>query len=147
MTSSFRKASIVVASCQQRLRAIDAHLDPATKVPVDGRRLTPKQVAAAYRRSLETRERVVAAEAVLKKALAERDAAEKERQVIDRGLRNWIKHAFPLEVLLAFGFEPDKSGYKSPEVLAVAAEKARATRLARKTMGKKQRLAIRGSAD
>jgi hypothetical protein len=47
-------------------------------------------------------------------------------------------------MLVAFGFEPFKKPYRSVETKKAAAEKARATRKARGTLGKRQRLAIHG---
>ncbi len=146
MTSSFRKASVVVAICQERLRAVEDYLDPAVTMAVAGQLLTKKQVAARYQRCLDARSRVVAAQAALKGALAERDAAEKERQLTDPALRAWVTGLFGMgsAEFRAFGFVPDKKGHRSAEVQARAAERALATRAARKTMGSKQRLKIKG---
>jgi hypothetical protein len=46
---------------------------------------------------------------------------------------------------LAFGFTPPKPRVKSPEAKVIGAARMRATRKARHTMGRKQRLAIKGA--
>ena len=44
-----------------------------------------------------------------------------------------------------FGYVPDKAVRKSAQTKKIAVEKAAATRLARKTMGKKQRLKVKAA--
>jgi hypothetical protein len=74
-------------------------------------------------------------------------AVKKERSVRTRNkpvlmaLGNLVRNQFgpDLRALAAFALEPRKKGYKSPEVMAKAAEKAKRTRESLGTMGKAQR--------
>ena len=146
MTSSFRTNATVVASCMDRLRAIASHSLAGTQLSLDGRAYSGKEVAAVFQASLDARAAVAHAQAVLKIALAKRDAAESQRQKIDRDLRTWVIAYFGPEsqVLAEFGYTRARVGKKSAEVRMNAAKKALATRKARNTMGKKARRKIKG---
>jgi D-serine deaminase-like pyridoxal phosphate-dependent protein len=63
------------------------------------------------------------------------------------GLRQAIMAAFgkQVDVLTDFGLKPRKSVVRTPEQKQEAAAKAKATRAARHTMGKRQRAAITGA--
>jgi hypothetical protein len=62
-------------------------------------------------------------------------------------LRHYVAAVFGTnsDEYLAFGFAPPKPRVKSPEAKVIGAAKMRATRKARHTMGRKQRLAITGA--
>jgi hypothetical protein len=64
-----------------------------------------------------------------------------------RALRTYVINTYgpTSTVLTDFGFSPPKTTVTSPEVKAAAAVKAKATRAARHTQGKKQKLAIKGT--
>ena len=59
--------------------------------------------------------------------------------------KSYMSTAFGL-ILADFGTAPVKHGVKSPAVKALAAERMRATRKARHTLGKRQKAKIKGSA-
>jgi D-serine deaminase-like pyridoxal phosphate-dependent protein len=63
------------------------------------------------------------------------------------GLRQAVMAAFgkQVDVLADFGLKPRKSVVRTPEQKQEAAAKAKATRAARHTMGKRQRAAITGA--
>jgi hypothetical protein len=64
-----------------------------------------------------------------------------------RSLRTFVilQNGEKPEVLVDFGFAATKKGYKSTDVKEKAAEKAKLTRAARNTLGKRQKAKIKGT--
>ena len=138
--------AVVVDMCAKRLHAMKTHVQGNPPIAIEGRPETAAGVAAIYQRSLDARAALVTKRAELEVALAERDAAEVARRQADRTLKPWVIGQFGPASTEAydFGFPPARVGVMSPEQAALAVVKRAATRKARHTMGRKQRLEVRG---
>jgi len=77
--------------------------------------------------------------------------SDKDERAKSRGLLSGVKQALlvafagQIDTLADFGLNPRKPRVLSPEQKTIAATKARATRAARHTMGKKQKAAVKGT--
>jgi hypothetical protein len=116
------------------------------EIPVNGVLLKPAGVIKVYQRSLKARADVVACQAAHKGALTAREAAEADRLAADENLKAWVLGRFGAGSVEAseFGFAPRKAPTVSAATRARAVEQNLATREARGTRGKKQRLEIKG---
>lgn len=143
----FRSNSTVVDTCTLRLNALKKHLSAKTQVSINGVHYTVAQLIDAYQACLDTRAALLAAQASVKTALAERDAAENARLAIEHGLKVWVIGRFGATSPVAheFGYGPKKAAATSPEAKVLAIARAKATREARRTLGKKQKQKIKGT--
>jgi hypothetical protein len=88
------------------------------------------------------------AEAAVKAAVTRERAKNAEIHAMGVRIHAWahIRYPHDIAILADFGTAPVKHGVKSPAVKALAAERMRATRKARHTLGKRQKAKIKGSA-
>jgi hypothetical protein len=138
----------IVDKCTQRLNALERNVtDPSTKIPMNGEQTALADVIAIYQRCLDTRAAVRELVGAIRVAMAARAEAEEARHRADRALKPWVANHFGEASREAhdFGFPPGRKGVMTAEQKARAVELGRATRAARHTMGKKERLAIRGT--
>jgi hypothetical protein len=136
-----------VASASRRLGAMKKYVTGRkVTIPLAGKLLTPAQVATIFQESLDTQAAVAQRLAAYKGAIAERDAAEKRRLAADEAMKGWVLQLFGdgSTEAVEFGYAARKKPEMSAEDRAKAVELRRATREARGTMGKKQKLKIRG---
>ena len=107
-----------------------------------GRQYTPGELAAVFQSQIDAVDQVDAAHAAVVNAVArEREIARTVRN-LTRLLRFWIGAEFgsDAEAWADFGLTaPKKPGPKTVEAKLAGAERARATRKMRHTMGKRQR--------
>ena len=78
--------------------------------------------------------------------MADSKASRRATIALQRALKAYLTLLFgpsAVDVLGEFGFTPKASLGRSPSTTVKAIAKAKATRLARHTMGKKQRLAVK----
>lgn len=145
--SMFKSNAVVVDTCNLRLTALKKHLSAKTQVSINGVHYSVAQLIAAYQACLDTRASLLEAHGIVKKAIAERDAAEAERAAIEQGLKVWIIGQFGATSSVAheFGYGPKKQGAKTLETKVLAVTRAKATRKARHTMGKKQKQDVKGT--
>ena len=96
-----------------------------------------------------TRAAVVTARAEYKATLAKRDAAEVRRRVVSAALRQWVLNRFGATSAEVhdFGYAPRKPSEPTAETKARAVRLNEATRRARGTIGRKKKLAIKGTLD
>ena len=138
----------VISSSSTRISACKKYLVSAkTEVPIAGQLTKVPAIVSVYQKSLDTRSAVAEARAALVEALAERDAAETARQTTDEALKSWVLQRFGEDSKAArdFGYTPKKVTAKSADTKANAASLAKATRTARGTVGKKQKLKVKGT--
>jgi hypothetical protein len=128
-----------IAKCTQRLIGIEKYvLDPKTTIDIDGKTYTLAQLKAVYQDELDVR--------VLKALLTKRARVHAQRLAADRALKPWVLNKFggksgqPLE----FGFPPAKVTVLTSDQKLRAVELRKATRDARRTMGKRQKEKIKG---
>jgi hypothetical protein len=142
-----RRKSNVKASYQQAIHAALQHLTEDTLV-LDGKPVSKDALVGFLQQYVD------AAQASTDAHTAWIQAVAKERHTIKvvsaphhAALQHYIAARFGTnsDEYLAFGFAPPKPRVKSPEAKVVGAAKMRATRKARHTMGRKQRLAITGA--
>src|ERR1700687_1457504 len=137
----------VIDTCTQRLFAMKTHVHGNPSIAIEGTPGTATDLVAIYQRSLDARAALAAKRSEVLAALTERDDAEAARRQADRALKPWVVHQFGPTSTQAydFGFPPARVGVMTPDQAALAVLKREATRKARHTMGRKQRLLVRGS--
>jgi hypothetical protein len=120
--------------------------DHTITIPVRGKLLNPAQLLAIFQASLDTQAAVSAKQAEYKGAMTDRDEAEELRQVADEAVKNWVLGLYGDGSAEAneFGYAARRKPTMSAEDRARAVEQNRATREARGTMGRRQKLKIRG---
>lgn len=128
------------------INGILAHLSGENSIMFGGVKYTPDELATVYRRHLEKMDYVDKCEARWRDALQEESALETEIKRFTESLKIFVRARFgesPKE-LAAFRMNPRRVPAISAEKKLAAVEKRRATRKLRRTMGKKQRLKIKG---
>jgi hypothetical protein len=139
--------AVIVKTLTARINAIDTYLKNANvEIPIDGALVAPAALTATYQASLAARTEVANAYAAYKGALAKRKVAETARLATDEGLKGWVLNRFGdgSTEATAFEFEARKKPVVSAETRAHAVAQNKATREARGTKGKKQKLKIKG---
>lgn len=134
----------IVATCNQRLKALGQYVKTKTPMQINGQLMKPADVTGIYQACLDTRSELLAQKVAYDKALDARDAAGATRLATDKGLKAWVTGAFGVDSqeTQEFGFLSPKIGAKSAATKATAVLKVLATRQARGTMGKRQKLGV-----
>jgi hypothetical protein len=129
------------------INGIENELDPNMVLYLNGKQFTPAQLAAFVRRRGYLLRRILKSKALWLSAIAKYAAHDAEMNIVLGELRVQVFGIFGRESLKvkAFSFKPPKKAVRTPEQLKRAAEKARATREARGTKGRKARLKITGT--
>jgi hypothetical protein len=132
----------IVTMCGQRLTALEKFVETKSTMTVNGKERKLAELIAVYQVALDTRTALIAHRAVFDQALVARDDAESVRRATDKELKVWVVNEFGAgsQEAQEFGFPPPKVGARSAEAKAKAVERNLATRKARGTMGKRQRL-------
>jgi hypothetical protein len=136
----------VVEACTRRIRAWGTYIDRRASIGVNGRKLAHGDVVGVYEKCLKARAKVANLRAQLAEALDEVEATEVERTALERALKPWVRGEFGDESTEAneFGFPAAKKAVRTVEQKILAVRRAKATRAARGTMGKRQKEGIRG---
>ena len=145
---SNRKRSDEVTADQKLIDGVIKHAATIPSLVVASTTLTTGDIVALLRSRIDRSRAVDLAHASWLTAVkAERDGQAQTRDVAS-GLRQAIAVAFAgrADALADFGLAPRKPRVISPETQLVAAAKARATRQARHTMGRRQKEKIKGEA-
>ena len=139
----------IVDVCGLRVQALKTHMPPKSEVPINGERHKLADVIGIYQTCLDNRTAVSAKRAELKALLAQSAEAEATRRAADRALKPWVIDNFGANSQQAhdFGFSPAKVAHMDVKTKAAAYDKSLATRVARHTMGKKQKSKIKGVVD
>jgi hypothetical protein len=130
------------------ITAIRAQLETVTVIPAAGKTYSPDEVAALVQRRIDLSNAIVTSRAAWLATIQQYDELSATVDLVLRDLRNFIGAAFGDESPQAKAFSMlkfPKKVTRTPEEKAAAAAKALATRKARKTMGRKQKLAIKGN--
>ena len=115
-------------------------------IVIGGASATTKDIVAALQSRVDTAKAAASARATWLAAV-QADRAERDKtKTFVSGLRQALLVAFvgQVDTLAQFGLTPRRARVVSPEQRVAAAAKAKATRTARHTMGKKQKAAIKG---
>jgi hypothetical protein len=137
----------IVREDNQRITAIHKYItNPAVEIPIAGRMVVPAVIVAAFQRSVDTRSAVLATHSAYKAALVDRTSAEEDRKTFDEGLKAYVLQRFGAKSVEAgeFGYAAKKASEKSAATKAHAVAANLATRKARGTKGKKEKLKIKG---
>jgi len=137
----------IVETCTRRVRSLGSYVGSDATIAINGRKLTHAEVVGTYRRCLDARATVARLRAQLEDAIGTVAETEAARLESDAALRAWVRAEFGVESTEAidFGFPPPKKTKRTVEEKALAVARTKATRAARRTMGKRQREEIRGT--
>jgi hypothetical protein len=147
--SSIRNNAVLVATCNQRIAALNAHVSAKTEIPLNGETHKASDVIGIFQSVLDTQAALAKSRAQVAVDLAAHRNAESTRVAIEFPLKNWVLNTLGADSNAAreIGYSAPKKAKKSPEDVASAVKLAAATRVARGTMGKKQKSKIKGSLD
>jgi hypothetical protein len=135
------------AADQKMVDGVSQYMSQLASIHVAGHSMTPAEMVQLLQSRLDAAKAVIEAEAALRAAIqAERDLRVKTATTVS-SLRQLVGGMFSQapDMLAVFGLKPRKGSSLSAEARAQAVLKGRATRKARHTMGKKQKLAIKGA--
>jgi hypothetical protein len=134
------RAASIVSGIRKRLPSAETY-------KMSGKAYTHEELAAFFQAQVDALDAVHAARAALAAAIAKERAVARSVAARLPLFQNSIGNrlGFTPEVFADFGWQlPKKPGPKTTASKLAGVERARATREARGTMGKKQRLKIRG---
>jgi hypothetical protein len=133
---------------QKMIDGFNKHGQTINTLLVRGTTYKPADIVIILQARLATAKAVDSARSTWQAAVAaDRDERAKTKTFVS-GIRQALLVAFAdsIDVLADFGLSPRKKAVVSPETRAAAAVKAKATREARHTMGKKQKAKIKAAA-
>ena len=131
------------------IKGLLKHVDGTEPLLLGGKKYKREELIAFCQAQLEAIAQVEAAEARVTVLRAKRDALAQGHKPVIRALEHHLRATLGADnlTLAEFGFRPAKKRKKpSGQEMLKAAEKGRATREARGTVGKKERLKIKGKA-
>jgi hypothetical protein len=136
------------AKFRARADGIDKNLSKQPSIVLGGKAWAPNVLAQVYRNWIAKADTADSADIAAAKARKERDDAEKALVVIDRDFQAYVEalHGRTSATLNDYAFKPARKRRMKVKDKAQAQEKAKATREARHTMGKRQKSRIRGEA-
>jgi hypothetical protein len=131
----------------QVIVGIKKDLQNVSSVPIGGSTFTLATIETLLQSRIDAANAVDVARAKWLEATATYQALNAQVTPVVRGLRRFVIDAFGENspVLADFGFSPPKKAVLTPEQNVAKALKAAATRKARGTMGKKEKLKIKGT--
>jgi hypothetical protein len=149
MSATVKNNAKIAAICNQRIRALKAHGSAKTVIPIRGVSYKTSDLIGIYQAVLDHQAALVKSRAQVDADLAARNEAETKRESIESGLKSWVLNSLGADSNAAseFGYSAPKKGTKTADVVAAAVKLGKATRKARNTLGKKQKLKIKGALD
>jgi hypothetical protein len=146
MTTKINNSTIVTNNTK-RISAMKKYVTSKTEIPIGGAVLKPAQIIAVFQNSLDKRAAVTATQAEYRSAVAERVEAESTLQATDDSLKQWVLNRFGANSAEAieFGYSARRTPAVSAAVRATAVQLNKATRLARGTIRKQDKLKIKGT--
>jgi hypothetical protein len=138
--------SSIAALAGQLIAGTNKHLANTTQVMVAGSSFTPAQVTAKLQSLVTLRSDVDASRASTKARIAAEKTDMPALRTFMDAFVTFVKAAFGSQpdVLADFGLHPKARAQLTVEQKTAAAEKRKATRAARHTMGSKQRKTVKG---
>ncbi len=137
----------ITALCTARIQGLTQYATGNVTIGVKGTPYKPSVLIAIYQKCLDTRTALAAARAQETAAMEARRAADAARKTVDASVVAWAVETFgpTSPQALALGYVAPNPAKPTVETRAQAVTKARATREARGTAGKKQKAKITGS--
>jgi hypothetical protein len=131
---------------QKLIDGFTKHATLMGTLTIDGKQFTPANLTKILQARIAAVQGVDAARGPFKAALLAQKAELADTHDLLVAVKQGLQLMFrtQVDVLGDFGLTPRKRGKPTPETHVKAAEKARATREARGTKGKKEKLAIHG---
>jgi hypothetical protein len=131
---------------QQVIVGIQKELQSMPALYLGSQMFTPQTLEAFVQRRIDLGRAILTAKAAWEHAVATYETASPQTDLVIADLRHAVIGAFgrDSEKLATFGFVAPKLRVLSPEQRALAAKRAKATRKARNTMGKRQKALIKG---
>jgi hypothetical protein len=142
--SQFSKG--VLTSMEESVIAALAKLEPDTSLPVTGKLVTSKDLQAQIQAHVDAMKSADDARAKVSQFVALDRSLRANLALVLSGIRSYAagRYGELSPEFASFGFKPKKTPQRTVASKAGAVEKLRATRVARHTMGKRQRAAIHG---
>jgi hypothetical protein len=143
-----------IGELQKRMRALAVvgglkeHVAPGEVLFLDGKKVSRAKAIALFQAHLDALDAVRRTRAQLAVQIRSERAIHRQLNALIPALTVWVTMKFGATgvTFARFGLAlPKKRGPKTVAGKALGVEKARATRVARKTMGKRQRLRVRGT--
>jgi len=130
----------------QVIAGIQKHLQNTSSLPLVGSTYTPADLVKLVQSRIDASGQSDATKATWHSSVLAGETLNTKLTPVLRALRQYVINVFGATspVLADFGFVPPKSATRTPEQKAASAAKAKATRKARGTMGKKQKKAVKG---
>jgi hypothetical protein len=137
----------VEALCNDRIAGLTKYTKGVPAISVKGTQYKPAVLLAIYQKCLDTRTALAAIRAQEPAALQARNAADAARRVIDASVLAWAVEVYGPNSPQAktFGYVAPNPAKPTVQTRAAAVAKAKATRQARGTGGKKQKKKITGT--
>ncbi len=131
----------------QLIAGIQKHLTTVPSLPLAGSTFAPADLVKLIQSRTDLAATIANNAATWHASLASEQALNAKLTPILRGLRQYLFNNFGATspVIADFGLTAPRSATKTPEQKAAAAAKAKATRVARNTMGKKQKKDVKGA--
>jgi hypothetical protein len=131
---------------RQMIAGVKKHFANTPSIVVDGTSYTPADIEGVLQTSIDSSDATTAATAVFHKAVAAEKAAHAKGDSVYRGLRVLLSHQYMAmpDTLADFGVLLPQRQTPNAEAVAGAVAKRAATRVARHTMGKRQKSGIKG---
>jgi hypothetical protein len=130
---------------RKTIAAIRKYLVTLQSILIAGVTYTPDQLIALFQKDADLADAATRARGNLFAAAQAASAQRTLMRPVLVGFRSFLHNQFSDPSIVAeFGFTPRKQGKPSVETKATAAVKAKATRVARHTLGKNQKQAIKG---
>jgi len=146
-SSVLKNRNAQLAADQKFIDGLNKHSQTITSLVIGGTSLTTAAIIGILQARLDAANAAQSTRAAWLNAVkADKDERAKTR-TFRAGLRQALQVAFAgsIDALADFGLTPRKPRVVTPEKKAAAAAKAKATRAARHTMGKKQKAEIKGT--
>ena len=130
----------------QIIAGIEKHLQNTPTLPLGGSAYMPADLVKLLQSRIDSANTATSAKANWHATVVAERALNTKLSPILRGLRQHLFNVYgeTSPILSDFGFSPPKRATRTPEEKAAAAAKAKATRKARHTMGKKQKKGVKG---
>jgi hypothetical protein len=140
-----------LALAQKANQGVDKYFGNITSLLIAGANITPAALKAIFQDDIDQTNALDAIEAQVKQQRSKQKTARKKATGMRQNLRTYILGSYgtaALQMLQDFGFTAPKArgGRKTASTKAQAVVQAKATRVARHTMGSRQKAKIKGSA-
>jgi hypothetical protein len=136
--------------CSKAIQGVGKHLSGVTSLTLLGASHTPASLKAVFQADIDATNAAEAGHTQWKQQVATQKATRANTRAVGKALKSYLLGTFgpaAVGVLEDFGFTAPKSpGKKTVAAKAESLVKAKATRTARHTMGKKQRKTVKGTA-